>query len=55
MVKDIEAVMPLIGMRLEMYWLYQLLLLSPLRGMLKNTYSRFVTYGEQALERTKLA
>lgn len=57
MIEDIEATMPLIGLRLELPLIYDIFMLLPLAASqnFKNLFKRYKIYGEQAVANTKNA
>lgn len=57
MIEDIEATMPLIGLRLELPLLYDLFMLLPLSASrkFKELFKRYEVYGAQAISNTRNA
>jgi len=57
MVQDIEASMPLVGLRLEFRWLFDLMMIAPLPQTkdFLALWERFGQYGRLAVENTRKA
>lgn len=57
MIEDIEATMPLVGLRLELPLIYDIFMLLPFPASqnFKDLWKRYKIYGEKAVENTKNA